>query len=285
MEDNMENGVEETQEAATLLEGEVENTEESATTEEIDHVEEDSDSDSEHEQKQDSTPKGIKKKFGKLTKEREAARQEAEFWKAEALKGARPQTQQVQAATDSKPQLADFGYDVEAYTEALTDWKVEQKVTAKLEAQAKQSQLKTIVDNFDSRGREFQKQFPDYEEAVMDAFAGKPLDHDSAAVIQESELGPEIAYYLAQNEDVLSKLRSLPVAKRLVEIGRIETKLSDKGSSSNGASTASKTTKVPPTPIKPVKGALSAGAAKRPEEMSFTEFEQYEREQWAKKNK
>lgn len=262
---------------------EAETTEDSANSEKIDSEASNKDSEQETEHDNDSTPKGVKKRFGKLTKEREDAKRETEYWKNVALNGKPENTSNSNSQVkNDKPQLADFGYDVELYTDALTDWKVDQKLDAKLAQQAAKSKQNQLGSEFEQRGKEFQKNVPDYEEAVLDAFSDSPLDRESAIVIQESEIGPEIAYYLATHEEELDKLKSVSPTRRLVEIGRIETRL---GSGNKVAPAATKEIKQAPAPIKSVKGNASVTATKRVEEMTFLEYERYEREQYAKKHK
>jgi hypothetical protein len=255
------------------------------TTEQVDTVDS---ATTEDEGSEEHIPKGIKKRFNKLTRDREAAVAETNYWKQVALEReqAAKQTNTPVQATTERPTLAQHGYDMDAYTEALTDWKVDQKLEAKLEARLVQQENKVkqsqVAKAFETRAEVFAKQVPDFAESIQDAFEGRPLDPDTASVIHESELGPEIAYYLSQNEEVLARLHTLKVPQRLVEIGKIETRLS--GTAKDGSATrTNKQTSAPPPPIKTTKGNL--GSVVKPiVPTTFAEYEKMRLAEWRKRN-
>lgn len=125
----------------------------------------------------------------------------------------------------SAPQRQNFKSDQE-YTDALIDYRVDQKLAAERAADAKrveQARQAEVLAQAKERIAAARELVPDFDEVT------EGVDWKVPPVIgsymQESEMFAELGYYLAQNEDVRRKLEKLPPGKQLVEIGKIESNL------------------------------------------------------------
>lgn len=190
--------------------------------------------------------RGFDKRIAKEISRRTQAQQEAEYWKKVALeRGTAPQSPAGDTQQARKPVFSDYN-DIEAYTEAVTDWKLEQKLQATLQQQAQQNAQKTMEQSYNQRVQEFAKIKPDFADvlASSDLQISKPVTE----LIFESEVGPAIAYYLAENEEETERINRLSPARQLAEIGKIEAKLS------TPVVKEKKKISQAPAPVKPVQG-------------------------------
>lgn len=228
------------------------------------------------EKSKEGTPKGVQKRIDELTakaklaeEERERTRIEAEFWKNQASKTQEEVEKPVMDAPLSapKPVLENFP-DYDAYVEALTDWKIEQKEQVSRQANA-QYQQGQVVKFFESKVVQAAENLPDFEEVARDpamrrVFSAMPHITDA---IMESDRGPEIAYYLGKNRQKAIELAQMHPLRAAVELGKIEAKL-----------LTPETRKISqaPEPITPI-GAGANITEKAPEEMNPQEFAKWRR--------
>ncbi len=171
------------------------------------------------------------------------AQQELEYWKTEALKQKTAPTAPASAAPQGKPNFADFGGDIEKYTDALTDW----KVAAQFEQHRARDQQQQVATSYQQRAAEFTKHTPDFDEVLADA------PNVSSIVIEalaQSDLGPQLAYHLAKDAAAIARLNALPPARQLVELGKLEAQLAPKAAQK----AAPKVTNAP-KPLDEVKGS------------------------------
>lgn len=208
--------------------------EESAPDEAETSEENEAGEESENDETLEAKPKkqaGINKRFGKLTAEKKALLAEREYWRAEALKNQAAPKEVIQEAapveTAGKPQANDFE-TFEEYTEALTDWKIEQK-EAKKEADKKLEAIKgeyqKTVSAHEGRIEEYKKQQPDYEEKVKDYIAEHGEIVFSPALseaVVTSDFGPQIVYALVSDKAEFDRIMSLGPVAAAREIGKME---------------------------------------------------------------
>lgn len=136
--------------------------------------------------------------------------------------------------------IADQYDSVDEYAEALAYQKAEQ-LLAKREADRQKFDL---VEAYQDREDEARNKYEDFEQVAYNPKL--PITASMAEAIQESEVGPDVAYYLGSNPreaDRISRLSPLSQAK---EIGKIEAKIAS-------APVLRKTTSAPP-PIAPISG-------------------------------
>jgi hypothetical protein len=190
---------------------------------------------------------GIQERINELTRQRhdkerdlEAARQEAEYWKSQVVqKPAQPQT----AAPTGKPTVEQYD-SYEDYLEALSDYKVEQKLSVREQEQSRSQQQEQLVERqkaFQARAEKLE--IDDFVEVVYNPDIR--ISQDMADIAFDSEKGPEILYYLGKNPAEAARLASLDTRQVGYEIGRLEAALS---------LPQAKTQSSAPPPIKPISG-------------------------------
>jgi hypothetical protein len=234
--------------------------------------------------------------------ERNAARGEAEEANAKAVRleaelaELRAQMQANQALPppkdpDPKPQRAQFVSD-EDYQEALTDWKVDQKLA---EQQREQQQARTeafqqqLADNWAQRLELAKAELTDFDEVVGKSDIDMP-NHLYVAIV-ESDMGPQLAYYLAQNPSEAKLLKGMSQTAALRMLGKLEDQLAQasekpKEQSATGAEKKPEPkvekSKAPP-PIEPLTGA--SGPVEKPtSQMTYQEYKAYRQAQIKARN-
>jgi hypothetical protein len=179
--------------------------------------------------------KGVQPRIDELTRARREAEREAAYWKAVAAG-----TQSPAQAAPQRPDPANFEkYD--DYIDALTDWKAEQAVAKRMEADSTRKVAETRAQTFAERQVQARTAMPDYDEVV--GGSDTPITQHVGEVILESELGPQLAYHFAKNPDVLLRLNGMNPVQAAREIGKLEATLSAKP-----AAPAAPTKKVSNTP-------------------------------------
>jgi hypothetical protein len=151
----------------------------------------------------------------------------------------------VEQAAD-KPKFSDYN-DIETYTEALTDWKLEQK----LAQQEQKTKAKTVADSYNDRVKEFSKSRPDFQEVI--ASSDLSISDPVKELIFESDVGPALALYLAENEEEAERINGMSIVRQVAEIGKLEDKLSAKKVDKKVVSKA-------PAPVSPIKGGAPVTA-------------------------
>jgi len=200
----------------------------------------------------------IKKLKEKLNRKVELARQDA-IIAQEEVRFLREQVRTTQASQQvapapvqvDKPTMSQFN-NMEQYTEALTDWKLAQRdaqYQKDLQIQAQQEKNRT----YNTKVVDFAKTVPDFQE-VLDEAANVRMDADGLIIqaIIESDVGPQLAYHLAKYPEEVARLNKLTPQRRLIELGKLEDKVSVK------EQVAPRTiVHNAPTPVKPVAGNVS----------------------------
>lgn len=217
----------------------------------------------------------------KLKRQREEARRESEFWKQEALKGrtapAAAATAEPAAEPDGKPKPEAFK-TVGEYFEALADWKAESKLAEhnkKAEAARVKEQESKHQESWKTREAEARTRYEDYDETLADDIV---ISRPMHALILESDVGPDVAYFLGKNPDEAARIAALPAMAAAREIGKIEAKFA-KEEGKPGARSISKT----PPPITPVNKATKAEVD--PEKMTVKEWTEWRNKQIQAKRK
>ncbi len=171
----------------------------------------------------------LEKRFSELTKQREAARQEAERERQARLDlearlreyEQRSQPQQA-AEPDPKPDPAQFNDAIE-YAEALAEWTADKKLRERDQqemARKAQEEQNRLRQQFAQRLEAAKQELPDYDEMIAssDVSVSQPV---TDAII-ESDVGPQILYHLAENPDFARALADKSIAAQLRAIGRLE---------------------------------------------------------------
>lgn len=213
----------------------------------------DEDSEDDTKSKSEDTSKWIGKvKERERLKERAKAQTEIDFWKNRANGTAPSEAISVNStAKDAKePKLADYD-DIESYTEAKIDWKLEQRFKKEQQVQA----VKTVVSTYNERAEEFKKAVPTFQEDVLvflEDYKNEPFK-ELEDIAYGSKSGPAIVHYLAENREEMERILELPSYRRTIELGKIEDKIEKSSPKTAITAKVTKVTKAPAA-ITPEKG-------------------------------
>ena len=207
-------------------------------------------------------PKGVQKRIDRLT--REKYRLQAEN---EVLRGQRQPTAPapVEQPAPKAPKMEDYA-TVEAYIEAVTDFKASALINQK-EAERSQVSQQREAQNHQAKLAEGYSKQADEARRVYDDFddiTDNPdiiISDSMAQAILRSNNGADIAYYLGKNPAEADRLLNLDPYSVAIEIGKISAKI---------VRPSPKTTSSAPAPIEPV-GARATPTAD-PDKMSTDEW-------------
>ena len=152
-----------------------------------------------------------------------------------------------------KPDLADYK-TLEEYTEALTDWKLDQREAKRKEAEVKAEAEKAAAaeqSTWSKREAAAAKAHPDYRELVESTKVPQgPGVMAARQALLEDENGAEILYHLAKNPAELERIAALSPVRAVVEIGRLSASITaaSAGAPENSKPKVSGAPK-PPSPI------------------------------------
>lgn len=215
--------------------------------------------------KEEPIPKGVQKRIDRAVRQKYEAEARANELERRVQQFEQQQRQPTQQKAEGEPRLEQFE-NIEDYVSAKAAYIADQRIqhtlsTRDREAAEKQAQAaqKQTADNWNKRVQLATADMPDFADVVMSS----DVRFNEPAVlqaIQESDIGPKIAYYLASNPDEADEVAQLRGSAAVRAIGRIEAKLE--------LSKAS-ITKAPP-PIEPT--GTKATAVKSPDAMSDSEF-------------
>lgn len=209
-------------------------------------------------------------------KRAQAVEQENAYLKGqleEARKGKEivvPQTQTttVPKTNGGEPDLANYS-TYEEWLEAEVDYKLDQKLKSNKEKEDQEKQKVAMNERerkFQVRAAKAVEKYPDYDEIVSQSQV--PLSSEIVCAIKESELGPDVAYYLAKNPDEVERISQMGSSISAIrEIGKIEAKLS----LVPPVHMKTKQVTQAPEPIKPVEGLVQP-TKKEYGEMSMEEY-------------
>jgi hypothetical protein len=198
---------------------------------------------------------GFQRKLEAKDKEIEDLRAQLAAKPAEAAgKGAPAPEPQFDKA---KPKMDDFD-SIEDFTEALTDWKAEEREFKK-EQQARiaerQKSETQLIDRWNSGKREYSKSHADYDQA-MKAASDIKVSPAHQRILLESENGPELAYALAKDREKLTKFAALAPLQAALFIGKLEASIA------KAPATTTKARSSAPAPINPVNSRSASPAGK-----------------------
>jgi hypothetical protein len=117
---------------------------------------------------------------------------------------------------------------------------------------------------FKQRLTEAAARIPDLDTVITDPTL--PVSQIGARFIQESERGPEVAYWLSQNRAEAARIASLDPYTQAFELGKLEMRVT--------SAPAARKVSQAPAPVPKVAGGANAGA-KDPASMSMDEYAQW----------
>jgi chromosome segregation ATPase len=201
----------------------------------------------------------LERRFSEITKQREEARKEAQQEREarqtlEARLAAlenQQKPQKLAEAVDQEPQPSQFS-DAFEYAKALAEYSTEQALANRdrqqAEARAAEERQK-VISQWTSKVEAAKASLPDFDDIV--ASSDVVVNDDIRDAILESDVGPQILYHLAENDEVAKKISGLSPKQALREIGKLEARFEAK-------SEAEKPTPIvrskAPAPIQPIRG-------------------------------
>lgn len=223
--------------------------------------------------------KNAQKRIDELTWKANQREREAEYWRQQALQ-AKP-VEPPKAEPTKLPTLEEVGYDEAKYQAALIEYatkQAEEVVNKRLsEVESKRTEQQRI-EAFVSRQKAFAQATPDFEDKVL-RDPTLPITNTMRDVIVDSDSGPEIAYYLANNREAAEQIASLPPHLAALEMGRVEGRLS----ALKEAKTRPVVSKAPPPP--PRVDDTQTEVDKDPDEMSVDQWVKWREKQLRKPRK
>ena len=169
---------------------------------------------------------------------------------AEALQKASPQPAAMPDAPQ-KPKPDQF-QTTEEYVEALTEFKADeiyrtrsQESERNQREQAQRQHHQAVVSTYQQRVEAATEKYPDFEDVAYSDEV--PITNAMAVTIQESEMGPDIAYYLGKNVAEAQRIAKLSPFLQAKELGKLEAKIAAAPAPAKPSSA--------PEPINPIRTA------------------------------
>ena len=176
----------------------------------------------------------VQKRFDKLTWEKgeltrrvEAAERRAQELERMFYGQQRQEQPKPEPEAPKAPTLESVGYDEAKYTAAVLEYTRAEAARAAQEViktEREREQKENKAKSFKARELEFLAKTEDYQSKVYDPTL--PITPAMVELIAESDQGPQLAYYLANNRDVTAQIAALPPVMAARELGKIEAKLS-----------------------------------------------------------
>ena len=198
----------------------------------------------------------LNKRFEKVSRRAEEAEAKAREYenrlKEYEARGTEPAVKKV---VEGKPDASQFN-DAFEYAEALAEWSAENALKQRDEQEAvrkQQAEQEKITKSWNKKLDKAKAQYSDFDDVVKSA--NTVVGNEIRDSILESDVGPQLLYFLASDEDFAKKLTEMPVIKALREIGKLEARFERKEEPKVATAPRSKA----PEPIKTLSGG-KAGA-------------------------
>lgn len=158
-----------------------------------------------------------------VRKAKAAAEAKAERRVLRTLEKLQPQQsapqQPSQQQNDGKPARAHYASD-EAYVDALTDWKLEQR-DRRSQAERQREQHQTLAQKTESIYAEAQK-LPGFD---REAFDELPLTKPIVEALVDSDAPAKLMHHLASHPEEVERIAKLSPARQAAELGKLEAAL------------------------------------------------------------
>jgi len=172
-------------------------------------------------------PGSRQRRIDKLTRELDELRRVI-AGQQQPAPAARPPEKPQPQPVEGKPKLEDFE-TLEAYQEALTDFKIDQRERARQQEAQRQAVAQyeeRLQADWATREKAAKRAHPDYLETIESVEMPKgPIVADLRQAILEEEQGAEILYWLAKNPAEIKRIAALSPHSAVREIGKIAARL------------------------------------------------------------
>lgn len=233
-------------------------------------------------------PKGVQRRIDRLTRQREEARREAAAIQArlqmleQGYQRPPQEPEPVPLHQQPEPREEDYASQQEWFS-AVRAWdkaQLKQELAREAWQQQVQHRQEAQQRQMQAQAQAARQKYADFD-TVLDRLQTIPTVPALDACVHESELGAELAYYLAQHPDEIQRLNQVAQTAPLAmarEIGKLELRLS---TPTNGTSAPSRPPSAPlPPPVTPLQGTGSPGTS----EPDFDAMSQKEFEAWWARN-
>lgn len=220
---------------------------------------------------EDPIPKGVQKRIDRAVRQKYEAEARAKMLeeRVAAMEARQSAPQQQRQTDDGEPTIDKFD-NFDEYVAAKAEYIAGKKIESTLTEREKQqraayeaAERQKTADSWNKRIAAATADMPDFEEVL--ASSDVPMTPPMQQAIMESDIGPKLAYYLANNPDEAEKIAGMSPIGAIRTLGRIEERLAT-------AKPEVKTTDAPP-PLKPV--GSKAAVTKDPGKMSDAEYEKW----------
>ena len=215
-------------------------------------------------------PKGVQRRIDRAVRakyEAEARTKMLEERLAALESRAAPQQRQVDASEPTIDKFENFDEYVAAKATWIARQQIENTLSEREKAQMaaqQERERRVIADSWQERVIKATAEMPDFEDVL--ASSDVPMTDAMQQAIMESDVGPRLAYHLANNPDEARQIAMMSPIGQIRALGRIEAKLEQKSPVT--------VTKAPP-PVKPV--GQKAAITKDPGKMSDEEYAKWRR--------
>ena len=199
----------------------------------------------------------LQERIDEITRQRHEAQREAAYWRGIA-EAAQPKEAPAEAEEPKPEAFEDYG----AYVRALAKFEAKALVKAELEQQRTRQAQEAQATTWQQRAEAAKAELPDFEQVMASSTA--PMSQAMAEAIKGSDIGPKVAYHLAQNPDIATRLSRLDPMAAAREIGRLEASLSVKTEPTPKRITSA------PTPTTPIGSGRSTSGD--PSKMSQADY-------------
>lgn len=184
---------------------------------------------------------GFQRRIDELTRKNHELRRELDRSRTD-----RPTPDKVTQPMAGPPKFQDFN-TYEEYLDARQDWKDQEREKQRTQKQTQQQerqQMGELLNTFDERAEKLREKYEDFDDVCFGDHV--VITEAMGMVIMDSELGPEINYYLGRNPKEALRIAKLGPYAAAREIGKLELKLEQQPPTKKQPSNA-------PEPITPVK--------------------------------
>lgn len=257
-------------------------------TEHDDDSEDDEDDDTEKDVETQPKKNGFKKRIDKLTKRN--SEYENRIMQLEALVNANNNNANNNKKPDEivvkdlkEPSIDDFE-EYSDYIKALTKYEVNQEnkaLKAKQEEELIQKEAEQITQKYRERVEDAKKRYGQDNWNKLNKI-DLPMSVYIRSEIMQSEIGPDVLYYLYNNLEENKRINSLTPAGQIKELTKLELKISNKLSERKATAKKDNISNAP-APVKPLSSKTDGTTFKDPNKMSYQEYKKWHAEKESKK--
>jgi hypothetical protein len=189
------------------------------------------------------------RRIDRLTRENEELKRQLAGAQAPPAKPQDKPSEPAQAAVAGKPKLEDFK-SLEAYQEALTDWKFDERDRIRKEADtrtAAENAVRTEQEQWTAKEKAARKAHDDYDDVIDTVvIPAGPGVRSARQAMLEDEHGAELLYYLGKHPKELERIAGLSPASAVLAIGKLSATFDTPATETNGKPRITGAPKPPP---------------------------------------